>query len=315
MGIEKSNLNNYKIEKILKNKYNIEIKNIAQINRGSANIYKIEGIDDKYILKEFSIKKPKEVIEKEIDVINFLNGKSIKVPVYVKTKDEKLYIENEKRIIILQKYIEGYTIKNNEGNYDQTIQSARILGKLTKELKEYKGLSEEGIIEKWFSKNSIEKGINAINNLLENIKEDNPYKEKIEKDLKDKLKIAKELREKFNFDIIRKMTILNSHGDYSVQQLIYSKDDVTVIDFETAKKLPIAWEVIRSYSYIDKNAKNGKLDLKILEKYFLEFMKYIKLNQYDLKYAPHIYLIQIVGSIFGYKEYNENYDKIELLDF
>ena len=49
---------------------------------------------------------------------------------------------------------------------------------------------------------------------------------------------------------------MNSHGDYSVQQLIYNDNSkTTVIDFETAKKLPIIWEVLRSYSYIDEEAK------------------------------------------------------------
>ena len=48
----------------------------------------------------------------------------------------------------------------------------------------------------------------------------------------------------FDFEIIKKMTIMNSHGDYSVQQLIYNDNSkTTVIDFETAKKLPIIWEV------------------------------------------------------------------------
>ena len=32
-------------------------------------------------------------------------------------------------------------------------------------------------------------------------------------------------------------------------------------------------------------------------------------------YAPHIYLMQIVSSVFGYKQYNENYEKVGLLEF
>ena len=109
---------------------------------------------------------------------------------------------------------------------------------------------------------------------------------------------------------------MNSHGDYSVQQLIYNdKEETTVIDFETAKKLPIIWEVMRSYSYIDKEAKNGNLNLNTLVDYVKEFSKYVKLNEYDLKYVAKIYLIQIVSSPFGYKQYNDNYEKTGLLEF
>ena len=69
--------------------------------------------------------------------------------------------------------------------------------------------------------------------------------------------IDKNLLNNFDFEIIKKMTIMNSHGDYSVQQLIYNDNSkTTVIDFETAKKLPIIWEVLRSYSYIDEEAKD-----------------------------------------------------------
>ena len=110
---------------------------------------------------------------------------------------------------------------------------------------------------------------------------------------------------------------MNSHGDYSVQQLIYNDDNgkTTVIDFETAKKLPIIWEVMRSYSYIDEEVKNGKINIDTLVEYVKEFTKYIQLNEYDLKYAPQIYLIQIVSSPFGYKQYNDDYEKTGLLEF
>ena len=170
----------------------------------------------------------------------------------------------------------------------------------------YTGLEEDGIIEKWFSKESLENGITKMLDLKSKLNADNPYKSIFEKDLEDKINMSKDLIENFKFYIIQKLTIMNSHGDYSVQQLIYNdKEETTVIDFETAKKLPIIWEVMRSYSYIDKEAKNGNLNLNTLVDYVKEFSKYVKLNEYDLKYAAKIYLIQIVSSPFGYKQYND----------
>lgn len=38
-------------------------------------------------------------------------------------------------------------------------------------------------------------------------------------------------------------------------------------------------------------------------------------NKYDLKYAPHIYLLQLVSSTYGYKEYNEDFEQNELINF
>ena len=56
-------------------------------------------------------------------------------------------------------------------------------------------------------------------------------------------------------------------------------------------------------------------NIDTLVDYVKEFSKYIKLNKYDLKYAAQIYLIQTVSSPFGYKQYNDDYDKTGLLEF
>ena len=101
----------------------------------------------------------------------------------------------------------------------------KILGKMTQALKDYEGLEEDGIIEKWFSKESLEKGIIKMEDLISKLNLDNPYRETFEKDLKDKINMSKDLLNNFDFEIIKKMTIMNSHGDYSVQQLIYNDND------------------------------------------------------------------------------------------
>lgn len=317
MGIQNSKLKEHKIKELLKENYGIEVLKVEEINRGTANIFKIDSTDNnKYILKEFSEGRTKESVIKETDIINFLNKKNIKVPIYIKSKLNESYIEYKNRVIILQEFIDGYTMENNTGNHEKTIESAKILGKMTKALEEYEGLSEDGIIDKWFSKESLQNGIKKMLDLQNKLNEDNPYKETFYKDLNEKIKISKDLEKNFDFGNIRKMTIMNAHGDYSVQQLIYQDNaETTVIDFETAKKLPIIWEVMRSYSYIDKEAKNGELNIDTLIEYVREFSKYIKLNEYDLKYAAHIYLIQTVSSVFGYKQYNDNYEKTGLLEF
>ena len=230
----------------------IETSKVTKIDRGTANIFEVQSKEKKYILKEFSEGRSEESVIKETNIINFLKDRNIKVPVYIKSTQGNFYIKFENRIIIVQEYVDGYTMENNTGDYNKTIESATILGKMTKELKDYTGLEEDGIIEKWFSKESLENGITKMLDLKSKLNADNPYKSIFEKDLEDKINMSKDLIENFKFDIIQKLTIMNSHGDYSIQQLIYNdKEETTVIDFETAKKLPIIWEVMRSYSYQD----------------------------------------------------------------
>lgn len=304
------------IDEFLKNNYLIKTLEILEINRGTAEIYKIVTSSQKYILKIFSKGRTKESILKEVSIIDFLKQKEIKVPKYIKTKNGEYCIEYNNQYAILQEFIDGYTMENNTCEYNKIIESATILGKLTDALKEYQGLEDEGIIAKWFSKDSLEKGLDKIKDLNQNLKNNNEYSDKIRQDLDFKEKLSKELLNAFDFNIINKMSITNSHGDYSVQQLIYNDSkETTIIDFETAKKLPIVWEVVRSYSYIDKDVKNGEFNINTLVDYFNEFSKYVVLNKYDILYAIDMYLIQLVPSMFGYKQYNDNPEKQELLEF
>lgn len=316
MNKSECKLQNVEIENILREEYNINSKSIEEINRGTADIYKIKSDDGEYVLKRFSEGRTKESVIKETEIIEFLNKKGIRVPVYIKTKEDKFYTIYEGRTIVLQEFIDGYTMENNTGDYSKTMESANILGKLVKALKDYKGLSDENIIEKKFSLNAVKNGIEKMKDLQKKLNPDNPYKEQFDEDLKFKINVAEDFEINFNFDIVNKLTMSNSHGDYSVQQLIYNDNKETaVIDFETAQTMPIVWEVMRSYSYVDSYAKNGELNVDTLVDYFKEFNKYVKLNQYDLKYAAHVYLLQLVPSAFGYKQYNDDYDKKGLLEF
>lgn len=304
-------MDDVKIKNILEKEYNIKVLSITKIDRGTSNIFKIETNQNKYILKEFISTRKKETIIKEIKIIDFLRERNMNVPKYVRTKSNNYYIENEGRIIIVQEFVDGYTIDNNTGDYNQVMKCASVLGKLTKKLMDYPELSNENIIDEYFSKNRVHLGIEKMKQIRKNIKEDNEYKEQIEKDLDYRIKILEEIGRKFDFYIINKLTMLNSHGDFCSQQLIYNDNkEPTIIDFEKAKKLPIVWEVIRSYSYIDK-----KFEIENLVDYFKEFTKYVTLNEYDLKYASYLYLVQLASSPYGYKEYNDDYAQKDLLDF
>ena len=125
-----------------------------------------------------------------------------------------------------------------------------------------------------------------------------------------------DIKESLDCKNLDKLTIMNSHGDYSVLQFIYKDGKVnSVIDFVSASKLPVVWELIRSYSYIYKDAKDGEFNLDTFSDYINTFNKYVKLNEYDLKYMPYLYLVQILKSSYGYKQYIMDHTKKELLEF
>lgn len=310
--LENSVLTNESIKEIVKNNYNISITNVEKINRGSANIYKL---DDKYILKEFTSDRNLQSIIKEYNVITHLVSKGLRVPAYVETIEGNCYTTCEGRIIILQIYLEGYTLENNTGNYQKTIESAKLLGALINALEDY---SIDNDYNEWIDSDGLLNSIVKLETLKGKIKNDNPKRSMILDDIETKINICQKLLESKEelFTDIQNVTMKTCHGDYSVQQLIFNDElGTAIIDFETVKKMPFIWEVIRSYSYIDEKCKNGQFNLDTFIEYVKKVGEYVKFSEYDLKYMPYIYILQLVGSTFGYKQYNEDYTKTSLLDF
>ena len=65
---------------------------------------------------------------------------------------------------------------------------------------------------------------------------------------------------------------------------------------------------------MDKECKNGTFNIDNLVLYIKEFMKYSSLTKEDLKYLPYIYLIQLLSSTYGYKQYLQT-GNLNMLEF
>ncbi|MDO5556996.1 MAG: phosphotransferase [Clostridia bacterium] len=310
--IENTVFNSEELIDVVNKNYNIKVFQVEKINRGSANIYSLN--EKKYILKEFQLKYSRKEIEREIAIINHLNKKNIAVPEYIRTIQGEYYFTYKDRIIIMQKFIDGYTMESNTGNYNQMIESAEKLGQIIEALKDLEVEIPMSDVSSWYSTEIINESIEKQTKLLSKISE-GEYPQ-IYKDLLDKIKMLKYIRDNMEFSDMKKLTIMNTHGDYSVLQFIYKDEKINaIIDFVSACKMPIVWEVIRSYSYIDSEVKDGRINLNNLVDYVRSFSKYVPLNKYDIKYMAYLYLIQLLSSTFGYKQYiNDNSNK-SLLEF
>lgn len=310
--IEETVLNNEIIQNLVKEKYNIEVTNISKLNRGSANLYSLNN--DIYVLKEFQTKYSKEEIDKEIKIINHLKKDGLNVPEYVPTIENDYSFIYNNHVIVLQKFIEGYTIESNTATYEQTLESAKILGQIINSLKTLDIELPINDVSEWYSLETLNEGIDKLSGLINKV--DGENKDQIVKDLQDKIEMIEYIKNNVNLDEMNNLTCMNTHGDYSLLQFIYKDGKINaVIDFVSACKMPIVWEVIRSYSYIDSEVKDGEINIDNLVEYVKEFTKYVKLNEYDIKYMPYLYLIQLLPSTFGYKQYISDNTKTSLLDF
>lgn len=160
------------------------------------------------------------------------------------------------------------------------------------------------ILSKEKLKHSIKKNNDLINKTSEMY---------IIKDLERKEVIIKNLLDVNLSSDFKNLTLLKSHGDFGIVQLIYGKE-ITVIDFATAMEVPIAYEIIRSYACVDKECADGKINIDNLILYIREFIKYVSLNKYDLKYMAYLYLYKLASSSYGYRQYINNGD-LDLYNF
>ena len=207
-------------------------------------------------------------------------------------------------------------MKNNHtGDAISLIDSAQMLGRLVVALEDFKPSLPVTDVKKWFLQETVDKSIQKYEELLCIVPE-NFYCTQIKMDLKDKIEMLRNFDMYDIFDKLDKLTIKNTHGDYNVLQFIYQGNKIkAVIDFASVTKMPIVWELIRSYSYIDRNAIDGEFDLNHFKKYVQEFCEFVPLNKDDIQCMPYIYLAQLLHSDYGYKQYFKDYSKVSLLEF
>ena len=310
--IEESVFTKEQILDVVKKYYDIDIYQIKKLNRGSANLYTLNN--NKFVLKEFQSKYTKDEIDKEINIINHLKKDNIPVPEYIKTLNGEYSIIYKDRIVIMQKYINGYTMESNTGDHNQMLESAVYLGKIIQSLKSLGFDLPSNDMTRLYLKENINESIDKQKKLLEKISK--KIYPQIYKDLSDKISMLEYFRDNFDFSDMNKLTVMNTHGDYSVLQFIYKDGRINaIIDFVSACKMPIVWEIIRSYSYIDPKAKDGKIDINNLIQYVKTFTNYVQLNEYDFMFMSYLYLVQLLASTFGYKQFITDNSKKNLLDF
>jgi hypothetical protein len=88
----------------------------------------------------------------------------------------------------------------------------------------------------------------------------------------------------------------NTHGDFHIYQLLAEDDRISaVLDFTGASRLPLCWEVIRSYCYADPACIHGEIDMKNLLGYVSAYLPKNRLPRYDLEKMADFYYFQLLA--------------------
>lgn len=296
------------IEEIMLSAYDIKVLKVKQFEVGvSSDTYLIETETDQYILKhpcKNGINHP----ELEVKLCEFLLANGIPVSEFVKNKNASYltYIDGE--IYHLQKYIEGINFGLNEAPQWLVSQSARMLGKIHKVMKDYPKLPE-GMGVKFFTSMTPQRVIKSYQNTMI-IAKNNGDLETIED-----LRFRIELLEDFPYQTIdiRELSCGNTHGDYFISQLIARDNKISgIIDWTTACVHPYVWEIFRSFVYAEPACKDGEIPIDKLIAYLKEYLKYHKLNKNDIEMLPIVFYYQIAVCDYYAQYYHSTADNREI---
>lgn len=139
--------------------------------------------------------------------------------------------------------------------------AAELLSDIHEVLRDFEDLPE-GIGENFFKYRKPEQVVQSFHNSLQtaaaNGDDDNV------RDIRDILEIIEHFPD-YHFDV-SKFTCGNTHGDYMISQMLCGDNSIKgIIDWTTACRHPLIWEVVRSYIFMAPECKDGAIDIESFE--------------------------------------------------
>ncbi len=314
MSLEKTVMSDDDIFNIVRSHWNIECQSHVKMKLGTANCFRICSENGTFFLKEFQSDISEEAILREAEVLEKLQGKGIPTSSFLRTISGSKFVFYKGHYLILEKFIDG----QNYGYYDYPKEMlpelAEMLAKIHVALKDV--LLPVSLDSSWVNEDAVPK-YEKLLSVLEEHREDLKYPE-IREDLLYKYELLRERQHRFRqyFDGI---TYGASHGDYQGCQIIGENNRIkAVIDFSSARTLPIVWEIMRSYIQTSETTRiSGQIDIQELCSYVKCYCKYAALSERDLEAMPFVYVFQLLRSTYGYKEYlqTQSEDREGLISF
>jgi homoserine kinase type II len=277
-------------------KYNIgNLIKSQKVGIGVANHnWFITTENGKFVLRCVNEDKSKKNLDSEFAYLNYLfeNGFNYKLPVPIKTNNNKLYLNFNKRIIWIYPFIQGEII-NDVFNGIQLEEVAMMLAQMHQ------------IIENSNLKNIMNNNTFDINTIIEEANEQIKTSSKNN----DEYSMYYTKKAKEFIDLIKQLTYPNLpnfpiHRDINPENVLFKNNKlVAVIDFDNVSSCnePLVKDIANLflYSCFDKN-KQEKLNLKLAKKFIKEYLKTRTLTLEEIKAIP---ILAIMGCLedFNYE--------------
>lgn len=318
MAIEKTRLNAQSIAQIGQ-KYGLCLQDAQRMPMGSANCYRVRDGERTFFLKELQSDIPGEAIAREAALTDHLRQRGIPTARFLRTQDGAAFVMHQGCAVCIEEYIEGIACGYDEFPPEMLGEAAALLGRLHTAMRDVELPVDMNAA--WldaFCAEQLAAQYAELEELAQRLPESETHTRLIQ-DLRYKKALA--YRCEAYKCYYEGVTYTPTHGDYQGCQLILSPETrkiCAVIDFSSARTLPVVWEIMRSFVQSDQACrKSAVIDAQRLRAYVRTYSRHAPLTRRDLASAPYVYLFQLARSRFGYTEYlkSESEDREGLLHF
>lgn len=314
MPLEKSTLACNTIATLLWRHYGVPVQTILPLPLGTANCFRVSNGRQDFFLKEFQSGFSETDLVRESRLVNYLADQGFPVPRILPTTAGKAYFLHGSHLVYLQAYVSGRTYENGCLPAPLLLEAAALLGRLHTLLAGYD--LPRDMDEKWLASYSPDRAAAQYDHLLQLAESaaGDPHQAQILSDLRYKKALAGRIADYAQY--YSGITCRPTHGDFSGLQCICEGSHIkAVVDFSSAKTLPAAWELMRSYVQSSPACKDGTdFCLEEFRAYVRKYMEFAPLTKADLRALPYVYLYQLARSKYGYREYllskSENREKL-----
>lgn len=277
------------IIQFLEKQYQLTVMNVKRLTTGvGGDTYLVTALQGRYVFKIVDVSDINRP-ESEPSLCYYLVKNGIPVSKFIPNTAGRYVLEYENRYCHLQQYIEGNTLEMNSATEWFMQQSPLLLGNIHRVLKNYEELPV-GIGREFFTYMTLKRANESYRHSLETAI-DNKLEQIIE-DLEFRIQLTESLPD-MKFDVDR-LTYANTHGDFTVNQIICNDGKVeAVIDWTSACRHPVIWEVTRSFFYADPSCIHGHFDEKRYEEYVNAYCSVSELNDYDRENILRLYYYQL----------------------
>lgn len=278
------------IADFLSRNYGLTVRSYARMTTGvGGDTFKVDAPDGKYV---FKVVKADDINRPELEpsVCSILLEHGVPVSEFIPNiYGDKISLWDFDRLCHLQRYVDGKNFAMNTAPDWFIADSPLLLARIHQVLADLPPLPE-GIGADFFMHMTPERASASYRRSLE------LANQRGEEDVAAALHLRIRAAEKlmgWHIDV-SKLTCCNTHGDYTVNQILCKHDGIrAVIDWTSACMHPVVWELTRSYFYAAPECANGDFSEQRLADYTRAYQSVMPLNEYDHARLMDVYLYQL----------------------